>query len=75
MDEGAEPAGASGGQAGVGVVQATQQLEAAAEEWREVSARSGGRRGGHGGLVTGELREGAERQAPGALQLDRKSVV
>lgn len=67
MDEDAEEAGASGRQAGVGVVQATQQLEAAAEEWREVSRRSGGRRGGRGGLVLRELREGPARQLSGAL--------
>ena len=67
VDEGAETAGASGGHVGVGVgvVQATQQLEAAAEERQEISGRSGGR----AGAVLRELREGDQRQPPGALQL------
>lgn len=69
MDEGTEEADASGSQAGVGVVQATQQLEAAAEELRKVSRGSGGRRGGRCGLVLRELREGPARQLSGALHL------
>lgn len=48
------------------MIQETQQLEAAAEERRDVSGRSGGQRGGRGGLVLRELREGDERQLPGA---------